>query len=139
MWVRQFSINYLGQKVFFFFRSYTLGVGFFCALKELILWLIQDLHKKTELKKIGGTGYVSSLVCCNFMLKILFRLLLTCCSLLFGDCKSAHPQHNETAIKITQQSKSYLLPFCFPIFIPFYSHTFCVQVDATYHWGVNAS
>ena len=124
---------------FFFFRSYTLGVGFFCALKELILWLIQDLHKKTELKKIGGTGYVSSLVCCNFMLKILFRLLLTCCSLLFGDCKSAHPQHNETAIKITQQSKSYLLPFCFPIFIPFYSHTFCVQVDATYHWGVNAS
>ena len=122
----------------FFFRSYTLWVGYFCALKELILWLIQNLHTKTELKKIGGTCTVSSIVCCNFMLKILFRLLLTCCSLLIGDCKSAHPQHNETAIKITQQYKSYLLPFCFPIFIPFYGHTFCVQVDATYHWGVNA-
>lgn len=139
MWVRQFSINYLGQKVIIFFRSYTLGVGYVCALKEPILWLIQDLHKKTELKKIGGTCTVSSKVCYDFMLKILSRLLLTCCSLLFGECISAHPQHNETAIKITQQYKSYLLPFCFPIFIPFYGHTFCVQVDATYHWGVNAS
>lgn len=114
------------KKSLFFFRSYTLGVGYFCALKELILWLIQDLHKKTELKKIGGTCTVSSIVCYDFMLKILSRLLLTCCSFLFGECKSAHPQHNETAIKITQQYKSYLLPFCFPIFIPFYSHTFCV-------------
>ena len=133
MWVRQLSINYLGQKVIFFFQELHFGGGLFLCIEGTNSVLIQDLHKKTELKKIGGTGYVSSLVCCNFMLKILFRLLLTCCSLLIGECKSAHPQHNETAIKITQQYKSYLLPFCFPIFIPFYSHTFCVQVDATYH------
>ena len=122
-----------GPKSHYFFPELHFGGGLFLCIEGTNSVIIQDLHKKTELKKIGGTCTVSSIVCYDFMLKILSRLLLTCCSLLFGECISAHPQHNETAIKITQQHKSYLLPFCFPIFIPFYSHTFCVQVDATYH------
>ena len=134
MWVRQFSINYLGQKVIFFFQELHFGGGLFLCIEGTNSVInTGSPQKKTELKKTGGTCTVSSIVCYDFMLKILSRLLLTCCSLLFGECISAHPQHNETAIKITQQYKSYLLPFCFPIFIPFYGHTFCVQVDATYH------
>lgn len=133
MWVRQFSINYLGQKVIIFFQELHFGGGLFLCTEGTNSVINTRSPQKTELKKIGGTCTVSSMVCCDFMLKILFRLLLTCCSLLFGDCTSAHPQHNETAIKITQQYKFYLLPFCFPIFIPFYGHTFCVQVNTTYH------
>ena len=132
--MRQFSINYLGQKVIIFFQELHFGGRLFLCI-EGTKSVINTRYpqKKTELKKIGGTCTVSSIACYDFMLKILSRLLLTSCSLLFGECKSAHPQHNETAIKITQQHKSYLLPFCFPIFIPFYGHTFCVQVNATYH------
>lgn len=125
-----------------FFSGVTLCKwAFSCTLKELIFcdWKRISLKKKKRTKKVGGTCKVSSIVCCDFMLKILFRLFLTCCSLLFGDCTSAHQQHKATAIKITQQYKFYLLPFCFSIFIPFYGHTFCVQVNATYHWGVNTS
>lgn len=131
MWVRQFSINYLGQKVIIFFQELHFTGGLFLCIEGTNSVInTGSPQKKTEL---GGTCTVSSIVCYDFMLKILSRLLLTCCSLLFAECKSAHPQHNETAIKITQQYKSYLLPFCFPIFIPFYGHTFCVQVNATYH------
>lgn len=133
MWVRQFSINYLGQKVIIFFQGLHFGGGLFLCIEGTNSVINTGSPQKNRTQKIGGTCTVSSIVCYDFMLKILSRLPLTCCSLLFGECISAHPQHNENAIKITQQHKSYLLPFCFPIFIPFYSHTFCVQVDATYH------